>query len=173
MTVLISHRFSNGSVILVYGGLKARVNSIAHSGVFDNKITVGPLNGVPGLAVMPMSNGVLGYGADGAYVNRVYLWAVTFVAYVSAQDCSIDLYRGIHREGNTYRETCRESVEKETEREGRPIFVQQQGLGTKGYTKRDLGGEAQCGARTMSSHVHVSRQIVTHGWDTHTCMLKR
>jgi hypothetical protein len=90
MPVLIPHIFCNGSVLLLYGGLKARVHSIAHSGVFDNKITVGPLHGVPGLAVMPMSGGVLGYGTDGAYVNRVYLWAVTFVAYVLAQDCSID-----------------------------------------------------------------------------------
>ena len=66
--------------------LRTRVLEICTTGVFNKSIAVAPIHGVAGLKVMPcQKEHVLGYGADGAYVNRVYLWAVCFVAYALAE----------------------------------------------------------------------------------------
>jgi hypothetical protein len=77
----------------------------------------------------------------------------------------------MHRKEKAERPAERVWRKRQRQRGSANIGSAAQGLGTKAYTKRDLGGEAHCGGPTMSSHVHVWCQVVTHFLGhTHACL---
>ncbi len=71
---------------LYWQDLELRVSEAAAAGTFPHLIRVAPVTGVPGATISSLGQGLLGYGADGAYANSVYLCAASFLAFAASKD---------------------------------------------------------------------------------------